>query len=116
VTPENIELLLTEWELGDDPRVTWNSAELAKHIRALRADRDRLAAVVATCHLAVGEAPESDDETLPEGIRLRMQDRERLAAELEHARRVIVRLMDPSGLGAMDEARAYLAEREKEKT
>ena len=46
--------------------------------RAL-AEVERLRAVVAACHEAIGEAPESDDDTLPEGIRLRVAEAQRLA-------------------------------------
>jgi hypothetical protein len=66
-----------------------------KELAALRAEIARLRAVLNRCHEAVGENADSDDETLPEGIELRIKQMlARIAedeAELARLRAVILR-------------------------
>lgn len=62
---------------------------------------ERLRKVLADCHEAVGESPDSDDETLAEGIRLHISEaRERLAwqdEELERLREALQKIRDEEG-------------------
>lgn len=41
--------------------------------------------IISDCHEAIGEGQESDDDTLAEGIRLRIQERDQMIAYLESA-------------------------------
>jgi hypothetical protein len=84
-----------EMSLDEYVAVLRGAHRAIKELAALRAENARLRAVLNRCHEAVGENADSDDETLPEGIELRIKQMlARIAedeAELARLRAVILR-------------------------
>ncbi len=100
-----------------------NTAITRMQIRAEKAEeeRDSLRALVSAIHVAIGEDSASDDETLPDGIRLHLEGHVEISGRLKQAegerddlvraaRRVSATARVPT---RDDEVKAHLAARDE---